>query len=146
MINDNNLTKKEMEQLVKTLEIKRDILSYLNIEKFITEVSKIVEESQLFDFRSITAKMFIDKKQPVFILKALDEELLSKTVEEVNNVLISEIISKISVLLTDCLFNNKDNVEIFEGVPEEMKEFIISSIYVIRSNLKENNIQLFFFM
>lgn len=146
----NLLSQEEITQLKTALEVKRDIISYLDMELFIDNTRKIIESSNTFEFRSIASKLFIDKNQPVFVLKIKDIALLeeiqkmNKPMDEITKLLQNEIIMNISKLLTDCLKEDKN--ELFKGVPKEIKEFIISNIYVIRSNIKENNIQLFFFV
>ena len=146
----NKLNDKEMTQLKKALEVKRDIISYLNMEVFIDKVRTIINSSLNFEFRSITSKLYIDTRQPIFVLKLKDEKIyneiskLSNPIDAVNDLLRVEIIQKISTLLTDCI--NDTASDLFEGITEELKEFVISNIYVIRANIKENNIQLFFFM
>lgn len=146
----NLLNNEEIEQLKKALELKRDIISYLNMESFIDNTRNIIDESETFDFRNSSSRLYIDKRQPVFILKLKDENTLKDMIkrkdarDEVSKLLQVEIIQNISRLLTDCIKDEQS--DLFSGIPEDIKEFVISNIYVIRCNIQENNIQLFFFV
>lgn len=148
--NNNLLNKEEVEQLKNALELKKNIISYLNMDSFIEHTRDVIEKSENFAFRSIASKLYIDKKQPVFVLKLKDESLLTEIkkstnpIDRVSKLLQMEIIQNISKLLTDCIKEESNNI--FEGIPKEITEFVISNIYVIRSNIKDNNIQLFFFI
>lgn len=146
----NLLNKEEIKQLKNALEIKRDIISYLNMESFIDKTRDIIDNSETFEFRNSSSRLYIDKRQPVFVLKLKDENALREMVkrrdarDEVAKLLQIEIIQNISRLLTDCIKDDKS--DLFLGIPDEIKEFVISNIYVIRCNIQENNIQLFFFV
>lgn len=150
MKENNLLDENELEQVKKVMQIKKNIISYLDMETFIDNARDIIINSNTFDFRSAASKLYIDPSRPIFILKIKDQNKLKtiqnsqKPIDEVNKYLQEEIIKKISKELTDSIKNSDDGL--FKDVPEELKEFIISNIYVIRSNVKENNIQLFFFM
>ena len=148
---NNLLDNEEREQLKKALELKRDIISYLNMATFIAKTRDIIDKSECFEFRSIASKLYIDERQPVFILKLKDvniaqelAKLGEKGRDEVTKMLQYEIIRNISKLLTDCIRDDKS--DLFVGIPEEITEFIITNIYVVRANLKDNNIQIYFFV
>lgn len=146
----NLLNEEEIVQLKNALELKRDIISYLNMESFIDKTRDIIDNSETFEFRNSSSRLYIDKRQPVFVLKLKDENTLREMVkrkdarDEVAKLLQIEIIQNISRLLTDCIKDDKS--DLFSGIPAEIKEFVISNIYVIRCNIQENNIQLFFFV
>lgn len=150
--NINLLSNDERDELKKALEIKRDLMSYLNITTFIDKVRDIIDQSEQFDFRSKISRLYIDERQPSFTLKIKDDETYKQLLNgdekdsrnEVSKMLQTDVIKNISKLLTDCL-DNEDS-DLFEGISEEIKEFVIANIYVVRTNLKDNNIQLYFFV
>ena len=146
----NSLNEDEIKKISEVLKLKKDIMSYLNMEEFIESAKNIIDSSSIFEFRSKVARNYIDKKNPSFVLKIKDIDILNEMLsysdprKEVNKLLQKDIISKISKLLTDNINNSKNRL--FEQFPKEITEFILSNIYVIRSNIQENNIQVYFFV
>ena len=59
--NINLLSNDERDELKRALEIKRDLMSYLNITTFIDKVRDIIDQSEQFDFRSKISRLYIDK-------------------------------------------------------------------------------------
>lgn len=146
----NSLSEKETKQVAEILKLKKDIMSYINMNDFIEETRKIIDNSSIFEFRSKVARMYIDKKNPSFALRIKDDLLLQNLLKEkdprdrANKLLQKEIINNISKLLTESL--DKSNNKVFNEFPKELSNFILSNIYIIRSNIKDNNIQIFFFV
>lgn len=147
----NNLNEEEIKKVAKALQLKRDIMSYLDINEFIEKTRRIIDNSDIFEFRSNVARLYIDKKNPQFVLKIKDENLLNEILQkknprdEIAKLLQHEIIKNISELLTEALKKSNNN-NLFEDIPEEITKFVLSNIYVIRANVEINNIQLFFFI
>lgn len=145
---ENFLSDEEIEKIKKIMRKKRDIMSYLDINALIDGTREIIAKSDIFDFRSSVAKLYIDKNQPVFTLKIKDEKLYQEVMEDpsprdrIAKLLETDIIRHISELLTDSLDNNS---ELFKDVPEELTKLILTNIYVIWSSPEDNNIQLKFF-
>ena len=145
---ENFLSKDEIEKIKLIMKQKRDIMSYLDINVLIEGTKEIIEQSKVFDFRSSVAKLYIDKNQPVFTLKIIDDEIYNSVIEDthprdrISVLLETEIIRHISKLLTDSLATKS---ELFKDVPEELTRLILTNIYVIWSSPADNNIQLKFF-
>lgn len=145
---ENFLSKDEIEKIKLIMKQKRDIMSYLDINVLIEGTKEIIERSKIFDFRSSVAKLYIDKNQPVFTLKIIDDEIYNSVIEDthprdrISVLLETEIIRHISKLLTDSLATKS---ELFKDVPEELTRLILTNIYVIWSSPADNNIQLKFF-
>lgn len=146
----NSLNEEEINKIKEVLRLKKDIMSYLNMGEFINQARDIIDNSNIFEFRSKVARNYIDKKNPSFTLRIKDENIHQEMLtykdprNEVNKLLQKDIIGKISKLLTDSI--NNSNNKLFDSVPKDITEFILSNIYVIRSNIKENNIQIYFFV
>lgn len=146
----NSLNEEEINKIKEVLKLKKDIMSYLNMGEFINKTRNIIDDSEIFEFRSKVARNYIDKKNPSFTLRIKDENIHQEMLtykdprNEVNKLLQKDIIGKISKLLTDSI--NNSNNKLFDAVPKDVTEFILSNIYVIRSNIKENNIQIYFFV
>lgn len=144
----NFLSDEEIEKIKEIMRKKRDIMSYLDINALIDGTREIIAKSDIFDFRSSVAKLYIDKNQPVFTLKIKDEKLYQEVMNDssprdrIARLLETDIIRQISKLLTDSLDNNS---ELFKDVPEELTKLILTNIYVIWSSPEDNNIQLKFF-
>lgn len=156
--NKNILNSKEIETLKKLYDVKRNLMSCLDMSEFIKGVSEVIDQSKYFSYRSSTSKLTINVNKPAFIMKIIDEKLLKKLVEidkmdqtkngmkvldELSNYLNEDIIKKISEVLTTCLKEKKDTI--FKDIPKEIEDFIISNIFSVRFNLQENNVQLFYF-
>ena len=145
---ENFLSDEEIEKIKKIMRKKRDIMSYLDINALIDGTREIIAKSDIFDFRSSVAKLYIDKNQPVFTLKIKDEKLYQEVMNDpsprdrIAKLLETDIIRHISELLTYSLDNNS---ELFKDVPEELTKLILTNIYVIWSSPEDNNIQLKFF-
>ena len=146
----NSLNEEETKQVAEILKLKKDIMSYINMNDFIEETRKIIDKSSVFEFRSKVARLYIDKKNPSFTLRIKDDLIIQNLLKEkdprdgANKLLQKEIINNISQLLTQSL--NNSNNKVFDEFPKELTNFILSNIYIIRSNIKDNNIQVFFFV
>lgn len=144
------LSEEELESVKKIFRLQRDIMSYLNMDDFINEVKNIVLNSENFAFRNTAALNNIDRKKPVFKLsvrdiKSFDLNNESTTREKITEMVVDEIISKISDVLLDA-FKSNEGKKLFDDVPEEVIKNLLVSIYVIRISVKENNIQISYFI
>ena len=149
------IDKKDADILGTINTIKKDITSYFDIEKFIDKLRVIIDDCPDFEFRSVTAKKFIRTDKPTFVLKMNKELLeklknsnldLSKKVDKVSQVIAAEIISEISVFITDCLIDSDKSKDLFTSLPEKAAIFLISNIYTIRCNINANNVQIIYFI
>jgi len=154
------LNKDDINMISKLNQIKRDITSYFDMDLFIEHMKKIIDESEYFDFRSKTARSFIEKDRPTFIIKyitekvrkdlgsfdGLPEEIENQQVDYIADLITNDIITKFSRFITDCITDSEKLNELFSGLPKDVKEFFISNIYTIRVNIKENNIYIIYFI
>lgn len=154
------LNKEDIDAISRIGQIKRDITAYFDMDLFIDKVREVIDESKHFSFRSETAKRYIDKEKPLFILKyisddvkqglesftGLPDEVESKQVDFIADVISANIISKLSKFITACIKDSEKLNELFTDLPKDVKEFFISNIYTIRINVKENNIQILYFI
>ena len=98
----NSLNEDEIKKISEVLKLKKDIMSYLNMGEFIENAKNIIDNSSIFEFRSRVARNYIDKKNPSFVLKIKDIDILNEMLsysdprKEVNKLLQKDIISKIS--------------------------------------------------
>jgi hypothetical protein len=154
------LKQEDIEAISKIGQIKRDITAYFDMDLFINKVREIIDNSKHFSFRSETARLYIEKDRPTFIIKYISddiqtglnnidgvgEELESKQVDYLADAISADIISKLSKFITGCIKDSEKLDELFSGLPVDVKEFFISNIYTIRINVKENNIYILYFI
>lgn len=146
------LSDKEIEDIKKIYERKKDIMTCIDMKSFIEEVKLIVAESDIFDFRNADSSKYIDVRKPVFKLRIADRDILENLKKEksdqalisVTNLVNDEIVKKISVKLLDELINKEDSL--FSDLPKDILQFMLTNIYIIRASVKENNIQLNYFI
>jgi hypothetical protein len=154
------LNEEDINLISRINQIKRDITTYFDMESFIDKMRKIIDDSEHFAFRSTTARLYIEKDKPTFILKyisdevseklksftGLPEEVESQQVDFIADAISVDIVSKFSQFITDCIKNSDKLNELFSDLPKDVKEFFISNIYTIRVNVKENNIYVIYFI
>jgi hypothetical protein len=153
------LNQEDISMISKLTQIKRDITTYFDMDLFINNMRKVIDESSYFTFRSETSRRFIEKNQPTFILKYSDEvrvilgnvngvseEVESKQVDQVTQLIAQDIIAKFSQFVTSCIKDSDKLNDLFTGLPTGTKEFFISNIYTIRVNVRENNIYILYFI
>jgi hypothetical protein len=154
------LNEEDINLISKINQIKRDITSYFDMDLFINNMRKIIDESTHFAFRSSTARLYIEKEKPTFILKytsdsikqklesfdGLPEQVESQQVDFITDAISVDIVSKFSKFITECIKDSDKLNELFSGLPKDVKEFFISNIYTIRVNVKENNIYVIYFI
>lgn len=154
------LKQEDIEAISKIGQIKRDITAYFDMDLFINKVREIIDNSKHFDFRSDTARLYIEKDRPTFIIKYISDDIAkglaeiggsgeeqeSKQVDFLADAISADIISKLSKFITECIKDSEKLDELFSGLPVDVKEFFISNIYTIRINVKENNIYILYFI
>jgi hypothetical protein len=154
------LNTEDIDMISKINQIKRDITSYFDMDLFIDKMRKIIDESEHFSFRSSTARLYIEKQMPTFIIKYISddiknkldsytgapEEVESKQVDFLADAISVDIVSKFSQFITDCIKDSDKLNELFSELPKDVKEFFISNIYTIRANVKDNNIYVIYFI
>lgn len=155
------LNEEDINAISKLSEFKKDITAYFDMDLFIKKVSEIIDNSEHFSFRSKMAKLSIDKDKPTFIMKfisdeivntlkgftgASQEELNNKQIDYVVEMISEDLISKISIFITDCIKDADKLDELFKDLPKDIKEFFISNIYTIRVSIEDNNIYMIYFI
>jgi hypothetical protein len=114
----------------------RDILiTYFSQNKIVEIISNIIDESYIVNFKSIRAKKFLNKNQPLFLLiidwDKMNEKYTIKPKELIVNFKLSVIRNEIILPLVESL-----PCEISKEVIESL-DIIVSSIFVIRVNSEE---------
>jgi hypothetical protein len=155
------LNDKDYQEINEIKEIRKRILSYINIDVFIDTCRNIIEESHYVNFKNERSKKFINNKRPVFYLhidkdvmksKEYNKKKFKSNDEEIkyfSDVLYSEIIVKITSFINNSIKEDNDDsnelkeyissTSLFEGLPskEDDASFydrlsIISAMYGIR--------------
>jgi isoleucyl-tRNA synthetase len=130
------LTDEDYQQMSEIKEIRKRLLSYINIETLIEKIRDFIDESEYLDFKSKRSKKFIDTKRPVFYIlidkdKSLESEKYKpkrnkfKSADEeasyYTNIVYGEIITKVTEYINNTIRDSKDK----EGA--ELKEFMKES-------------------
>ena len=161
------LTEEDYKLIENIKNIKRNLFSFINMETFINAVVKIVEDSELVDFKNERAKKYIDKKRPVFLLTVNREKAMSKLKKKsfgseedeakfFSNIIFDEVISNITTYLKQSIddLSKEDKDKIFdvnlfeeENYEQNMlsdsinKLSVISTLYGMRlENSNKHNI------
>ena len=162
------LTEEDYTEIEDIKEIRKRLISYINIDVLIDTIRDIVDKSEFVDFKNNRSKKFIDKKRPVFYLKInkscfKSEKYKSKqefrTEEKeasyYTNIIYSEIIVKITEFINTTIKEDKDNKELKEFIkstslfkdlpPKEDEDFynrlsVISMMFGIRLAIEDKSI------
>lgn len=138
------------ERASEFINIRKNLQACIDMEKFIDRMKEIINNSKSFSFRSDRAERYIDKKNPIFILKSknLPEDIQKKSMSEIDritdkikNVLQKEIINSASNALRECI-NVEDYGKVFK---EEDTITLLTSIYIMRLSTIDNCIYLSWF-
>ncbi|AMS01293.1 hypothetical protein AR9_g209 [Bacillus phage AR9] len=155
------LNQSDIENIVKVNKIKKDITSFFDMDLFINKMRDIIDESEHFDFRSKTSRLYIEKERPNFILKYVSDELTNKInsvqgsdpeetesiqIDIITEYIFNDVISKFSTFVTDCIKDTEKLNDLFSDIPDDIKDILISNIYTIRPDIKGNNIQVLYFI
>lgn len=153
---DTLITDEDMKNINKLNEIKKDIMSYIDMDKFIDLMRDAINKSENFEFKSERSSRFIEKDQPNFILKSKllaidkktvnDKQKLNKITEDICQLVFEEIISEVSKELS-YMFKDNENIDnLFKDIPEDLKDIYLTNIYTIRLNPVENIINILYFI
>lgn len=146
--------------------IKRNLFSFINMDLFVSNVSEIIDNSELVSFKNERAKKYIDKKRPIFLLtvdreKSMKENNITKFNSEeeearfFSNIIQDEVITKITDILKQSIDDIKKedsdkifNVNIFDSDDKTTNNMlnstinklsVISTLYGIRLEKNSKN-------
>lgn len=139
-----------IDQLTRLMNIKNDVMNDIGIDKLIGELSKAIEQSESFEFRSMMAK-YIEEHNPNFIVRLKSEvhgTLVNKTHEEFSRNIVSRLQNEI-LHVTGDMFKSYlvDNVELLDELnalygTDTTTSVMTSNMFGISiGNYDENNIQ-----
>ena len=148
----------DLESLQNFIVFRNNLMSAIGIDTFIDTVREIIKSSEHFEFRSHRTEKFINKLQPIFIIKLKDEyykkyatmnfkdtKVADNITDEVVEYIREDIISNVSSYLNDTIFKNEELREYFGKFDETIKDIAISNIYGIRNSIPDNIIYLEYF-
>jgi hypothetical protein len=148
------------EMLMEIINIKKNILNYIDIEDIINKIISLLDKTKVFSFKNKRNAKYINKNKPLFILQIHHEKAvnkfgeyndkdLEKYYQYVSDCLHSEIIAPFSDYLMRILKNNdefkkvlkKFNLDLKESYSEDLglTAFLTASIFSISVD-KSNNI------
>ena len=148
----------DLQNLQNFIIFKNNLMNAIGIDNFIDNVREIINNCEHFEFRSSRAEKFINKNNPIFIIKLKDEyykkykdmnltkeDILDNITDEVVNFIRDDIITNVSAYINDAIFKNEKLVEYFNTFDQTIKDIAISNIYGIRNSIADNIIYLEYF-
>jgi hypothetical protein len=151
-------TNSEMyEEMGSTMNIKKTLMSCMDMKKFIEETKNIIDNSEHFNFKSDRTRKYIDEKDPKFIIssellnkhskvKNDDIEKMNKIMDEIRPYVVSELINKFSDYVAECIIDEDKFNNLFKNLPEEFSSTFLTRIYTLRISPSENTIVLGYFL
>jgi len=146
----------DLESLNKINAVRKRLMRYITIEKFIDFVKESIKSSKSFSFRTANAEKYIDKNNPSFILrmnnleidkkKINDEKYLKDITNDITVLIKEEIINNISDFLIKEISNNEEIKEIYNSLDDEFKNPSFINVFVIRVAPQDNMIYLNYFI
>lgn len=145
-----------LNSMSKNLNIKKTLMSCMDMEKFIEKTKEIVDSSEHFRFKNDRSKKFIDHKNPVFLLSCtlLDDvkvkdnkpDEVDKWSDKITPLIRDELVHQFSDYVTECV-SDKDKFDLlFKNLPEEFSSTYLTRIYIVNVNPAENVIILKYFV
>ena len=153
---DKILKNDDYDKLNDMVKIKKTLKSCMDMDKFVNKMVELIDTSENFDFRSQRSKKFIDRNDPIFILKCETIDLTkvdNGNLKEVNNItdfvtakLNDELLVHVNNFITECIIDKEKFDSLFKDLPEEFATTFLTNIYVVRLSLSENSIILKYFI
>jgi len=158
MNNSNNLDTSEMltEQDYKDLQdirdIKKCVLSYINLPILIEYITNLIEKSPYLNFKNERSRKYIDKRRPIFYIKLNKDDIINfkeyafrnkkfssqnDEVKYYSNVIFMEIITHVTRYINECLKCNPDlenyiaEKDIFKNIEKENRKSILNNTSVL---------------
>jgi hypothetical protein len=138
------LSSEEKNELLEILTFRNNLMEYIGIEKLIEEMSDIIDKSEHFDFRNESARKYIDKDKPFFVIKVsttegitnlptIDRNSSDSDLNRYRDVIYkyvgNEIVSESSKLFDKHILNNENLKAKFEKLNTELKDVFLSNIF-----------------
>lgn len=117
------LTDQDLQDLEDYVSVKKRLYSYLDLNKLIKNIKKIINDSELVSFKNERSEKFIDVKKPIFYLKidikkAIDckdylrkddkFESLNSKVKYCSNIIYREVLCNITENIFDEIHKNPE--------------------------------------
>jgi len=158
MNDKNNLDTSEMlsEQDYKDMQdmrdIKRRVLAYIDAKILCEHIIDLIDKSPYLNFKNERSKKYIDKRRPIFYLKADREAAMnskeysvrnkkfSSQNEEVkyfSNVIFMEVITHVTRYITECLKANPEledyiaSKDVFKDVSKDNRKIMLDNAAVL---------------
>lgn len=148
---------KDLDIIKQIMAIKSNLTAYLQPKELIDEVITLIDNSEIFDFKSQRNRKYINEKRPLFVVKSKSDKHIKELYPHLNNItdrekLISEsvhleIVSKLSDYLVKRIKDTQTLTNIIqEEITEEILEtsilisFLTASIFSINCDFASNTI------
>jgi len=146
------LTEQDYSDLRDIQDIKKQVLSYIDMSILVNYISKLIDDSPFLSFKNERSKKYIDKRRPIFYIKVDKEKTLASKVyndrnvkfnsqdDEVKfffNVVYMEVISNVTSYITASLKQNPDlenyiaEKDIFKDIKKENRKTIADQTAVL---------------
>jgi len=159
LINDVNkldtsemLSEKDYKDMQDIRDIKRRVLSYIDLPILIDYITGLIEKSPYLTFKNERSKKYIDKKRPIFYVKIDRDSVVNseeykvrnknftsqnEEVKYFSNVIFMEVITHTTRYINECLKSNPDledyiaSKDVFKDIGKENRKAISSSTAVL---------------
>lgn len=144
----------ELKLIDHFINLKRDIMSYVDRTIIVDAIREIIKESSVFEFKNKYAEKFIDSKRPVFLFFFKGEYIKQNNIvnsfknDQVYTLVKEDIINKFSEFISYYLDKNEDIQKIIqlklndENHKNTFKKFLISNVFTVNVNMEQTNITL----
>lgn len=154
---------KDVRDLQLLMRIRNNIMNYVDVENTIDIISKVINDSENFSFRSKQAEKFIDPKKPVFVIKLDSNDLQFKNKQSIqegnrdqhiqqyeNDVaekLDKEVLSHIGSAIFESIKEDTELDRLMKENDLKMNDLMVTNIYVYKlSDPYTNTINLSLFI
>lgn len=147
---DSIFSQEDKEEMEKIQSIRRNILKYIGITKFIDIVRDLIDKSKYFQFTSATKRKFINTHTPIFTIKYINPKFNEKMInsnnqkyidKEINNTVVlinNDILKNVSISILEIINNDVNLSKIYESLDEDIRFFLWSTIFEFKVSLKDN--------
>lgn len=146
------MTEDNLQQMLRLMEIKNNLMNYIGIDNFIEEFKSVIDNSKSFEFLDSNSKKFIDKRRPefkvrlkdtnhpdVYTVKSKQHSEYDKFVDSVTLVIAREITGETSNLLEKYITNNEELKKEIDSFNNSLTTLILSNVFSIRVANPEDN-------
>ena len=149
---DDLITDEDIKEMNMILEMKKSLLNLIGLENFIDFMRDIIDNSEHFEFTSDIKRKFIDKNNPIFLIRMKDLQIDKKKTDDISyqNSKLSEITSfikedilkKTTKYFVDYANNNDKLKKQFDDIDGFIQNIMWTTMYEIKISLVDNIIYL----